>query len=97
MLGKPHVQVFIEREARRTIAAGQMRASHRLLELIDDKSGAVSFDATKHVLGIAGIRPPDTSHGVHVNVGVSVGYVIDNTEPRAPDIRTVITQQDQGS
>lgn len=83
MLGRPHVQVFIEREARRTIAVGTLRASHRVLELVDAASEHVSLDASKHVLGIAGIRPPDTGSHVSVNVGVSVGYVIDLT-PQQP-------------
>jgi hypothetical protein len=34
-LRKPHVQVFIERRTRETIANGTMRASARLVELID--------------------------------------------------------------
>jgi hypothetical protein len=103
MLGRPHVQVFIEREARRTIAVGTLRASHRVLELVDASSEHVSLDASKHVLGIANIRPPDSSHGVNVNVGVSVGYVVklrhveDGVHvSNAPDIRTEIIEHDQG-
>jgi hypothetical protein len=53
-----------------------MRASARLLELVDASSEHVSLDASKHVLAIEGIRPPDQGQ-VSVNVGVSVGYVID--------------------
>lgn len=97
MLSKPHVQVFLERESRRILSVGQLRASHRMLELVDSSAAGTSFDASKHVLAIGGIRPPDTSHGVHVNVGVSVGYVIDLTGQSAPDIRTQIVEHDQGS
>lgn len=73
---KPRIQSFISSESRKTIARGQMRASARLLELVDASSEHVSLDASKHVLAIEGIRPPNDSQ-VHVNVGVSVGYVID--------------------
>lgn len=76
-LKKPAVEVFIANEARKTIAQGQMRASARLLELIDASSEHVSLDATKHTLAIGGIRPPDDGRGTTVNVGVSVGYVLD--------------------
>jgi hypothetical protein len=76
-LKKPQVQVFIDQRARQTIAAGTMRASARLLSLIDASSEHVSLDATKHVLAIGNIRPPESGSQVNVNVGVSVGYVID--------------------
>jgi hypothetical protein len=69
--------VFIDQRARQTIAAGTMRASARLLSLIDASSEHVSLDATKHVLAIGNIRPPESGSQVNVNVGVSVGYVID--------------------
>lgn len=75
-LGMPHIEAFIASESRKTIAHGKMRASARLLELIDASSEHVSLDASKHVLAIEGIRPPDQGQ-VNVNVGVSVGYVID--------------------
>lgn len=86
-LKKPQVQVFCEQRARQTIAAGTMRASARLIGLIDASSEHVSLDASKHVLGIANIRPPDSSQ-VNVNVGVSVGYVID-LAPQQPGARTI--------
>lgn len=75
-LAKPRIQAFIASESRKTIARGQMRASARLLELVDASSEHVSLDASKHVLAIEGIRPPDQGQ-VSVNVGVSVGYVVD--------------------
>lgn len=75
-LKKPQVQAFIARRTRETISAGTMRASARLVELLDAASEHVSLDASKHVLAIEGIRPPDQGQ-VSVNVGVSVGYVVD--------------------
>lgn len=75
MLNRPHIQAFLERESRRTIAVASLRASHRVAELIDASSEHVSLDASKHVLAIRGIRPPD-NHATNVNVDVSVGYVV---------------------
>jgi hypothetical protein len=96
-LTKPKIQAFIARETRRTIAQGQMRASARLLELVDASSEHVSLDASKHVLAIEGIRPPDQGQ-VSVNVGVSVGYVIDlsgsQAHPSATVIDTLVTHPD---
>lgn len=77
-LQKPHVRVFYERRARESIAAGVMRASARLINLVDASSEHVSFDAAKHVLGIAGIKPANEAQ-VSVNVEIKAGYVIDLT------------------
>lgn len=73
---KDHVQAFIAQKARQTIAAGTLRASARVLELVDASSEHVSLDASKYALAVQGIRPPSDTQ-VAVNVGVSVGYVID--------------------
>lgn len=53
-----------------------MRASARLMDLVDGESEHVSFDAAKHVLGIAGIKPSNDSQ-VSVSVDIRAGYVID--------------------
>jgi hypothetical protein len=90
-LAKAKIQAFIARESRKTIAHGQMRASARLLELLDAQSEHVSLDASKHVLAIEGIRPPDQG-AISVNVGVSVGYVIDlsgASQPPAPSAKVI--------
>ncbi|MCK1585473.1 hypothetical protein IVB03_39455 [Bradyrhizobium sp. 168] len=81
-LRMPHVQAFIASESRKTIAQHAIRAAARMGELVDASSEHVSLDASKHVLAIEGIRPPDQSQ-VNVNVGVSVGYVIDLTAGQA--------------
>lgn len=94
-LAKPRIQAFIASESRKTIARGQMRASARLLELVDAASEHVSLDASKHVLAIEGIRPPDQGQ-VSVNVGVSVGYVIDLSGGQAaPTIDVTSTRSTQ--
>ena len=81
-LSKPHVRVFYERRARENIGAGVMRASARLVQLLDADSEHVTFDAVKHTLAIAGIKPaPDAQ--VNVNIDIKAGYVID-LAPRSP-------------
>jgi hypothetical protein len=86
--------VFIDRRARQTIAAGQMRASRRLVELVDAGSEHVSLDATKHMLGIAGIAPAPTT-SINVNLELKAGYVIDLSE-RNPGTEQII-EHDQTS
>jgi hypothetical protein len=92
--------VFLEQRARQTIAVASARASERIVELVDASSEHVSLDAAKHVLAIGNIRPPDQGQ-VSVNVGVSVGYVIDLTPmhahtPQAPNTVQVIDNADGG-
>jgi len=83
-LKKPQVRVLIERRARETIANGMMRASARLVELLDASSEHVSLDASKHMLAISGIKPRADAQ-VSVNIDIKAGYVIDLTdEPKRP-------------
>lgn len=77
MLAKPHVRGVLHARATENLARGTLRASARMLELVDATSEHVSLDAATKVLAIAGIRPPDDGRGTTVNVGVSVGYVLD--------------------
>jgi hypothetical protein len=79
-LKKPHVQVFIARRTRETIANGTLRASARLVELLDASSEHVSLDASKHMLALNGHQPP-AGPATLVNINVSAGYVIDLREP----------------
>lgn len=76
MINRPHVQVFIAEERRRTIAQASLRAAARLGDLIDAESEHVSLQASQHVLAIEGISPPSERHGVQVNVNVTPGYVV---------------------
>jgi lambda repressor-like predicted transcriptional regulator len=86
-LRKPQIQVFIARTIRQTVAIGALRASTRLVELIDAGSEHVSADVSKHTLAIAGIKPSADAQ-VSVNIDIKAGYVIDLTEEakRAPMI-----------
>jgi pantoate kinase len=79
-LKKPQIQVFIERAARQNIQLGVLRASKRVLELVDAGSEHVSLDASKHILAIEGIKPSSDTQ-VSVNVDIKAGFVIDLSEP----------------
>ncbi|HZR88406.1 MAG TPA: hypothetical protein VFB02_16480 [Bradyrhizobium sp.] len=84
-LRKPHVRVFLERRTRETLAAGTMRASARMIELLDAGSEHVAFDASRHLLGIAGIKPSADAQ-VSVNIDIKAGYVIDLSEDSRPTV-----------
>jgi hypothetical protein len=86
-LRKPHVRVFIERRIRETIANGTMRASAKLVELIDAESEHVAADVSKHMLAIAGIKPAADSTTL-VNINFRAGYVIDLSDdpPKVIDV-----------
>jgi hypothetical protein len=75
-LKKPHIRVFIERRTRETIANGSLRASARLVELLDASSEHVSLDASKHLLAIEGIKPA-AEPIANININIKAGYVID--------------------
>jgi hypothetical protein len=79
----PHVQVFIARRARETIAFGALRASGRMVELIDAGSEHVGLDAAKHVAAIAGIKPTADAQ-VSVNLDIKAGYTIDISDDPRP-------------
>jgi hypothetical protein len=75
-LKKPHVRVFMERRVRETMANGTLRASARLVELLDAQSEHVSLDASKHMLALNGHQPP-SGPSTLVNINIRAGYVID--------------------
>jgi hypothetical protein len=74
---KSHVVEFLRSKAARTVAIAAGRASARVTELIDASSEHVSFDASKHVLAVAGIKPA-VDPSINFNIDVPhAGYVID--------------------
>lgn len=85
-LKKPQVRVLIDRRVRETIANGTMRASARLLELVDAGSEHVSLDATKHVLALEGIKPT-AEPTTNVNINIRAGYIIDLSDD--PPAKTI--------
>lgn len=92
-LQKPHVRVFAAQCARENIRTGSLRASAKLVELIDASSEHVAADVAKHVLAIEGIKPANSSQ-VSVSIELKAGYVIDLREDQAqrhsePERRTL--------
>jgi hypothetical protein len=77
-------RAFIEREMRKNVTQAAMRASTRLHELVDSPAQSVAFDATRLSLGIAGIKPDETSR-VAVSVDIKAGYILDlRSSPMLP-------------
>jgi hypothetical protein len=74
-LSEPHVAEYLRQKAMRVVAIAAGRASGRMTELIDAESEHVSFDASRHVLGVAGIKPAESPQ-VAISIAVA-GYVID--------------------
>jgi hypothetical protein len=95
-LRKPQIQMFIARKMRETIAVGTLRASTRLVELVDAGSEHVSADVSKHMLAIAGIKPTSDAQ-VSVNIDIKAGYVIDlRDEPDRPSVIDVTPRDRSG-
>jgi hypothetical protein len=82
---QPHVIAHIDQRTRAHLSEGKLVASARLLELVRADSEHVSFDASRHVLAISNIRPPDAPpSAVSVNINnVQAGYVVD-LSPQQP-------------
>lgn len=97
-LGKDHVQAFISQRARRTIALGVLRASDRVVELVDAQSEHVSLDASKHVLAIDGIKPQENGTNVSITNHIQAGYIINlgSSAPAATPPPMVIDVQKAG-
>jgi len=67
---KPGINAMIVAKARDTITKNTARAASKLVSLMDqDDSKKVSLEASKHLLSVSGIAPPQ-GPGVSVNVGI---------------------------
>jgi len=91
-LRKPQIQVFIARKARENIQIGVLRASKRVMELVDADSEHVSLDASKHILAIEGIKPTADAQ-VSVNINRPAGYVIVLVDDPTPGVQHVIQHE----
>lgn len=87
-LRKPNVQVFIAQRRAANIQLGALRASNRFPALVDAESEHVAAKVSERLLEQSGDLKTASSGQVSVNVGVSVGYVIDLT-PQQPGARTI--------
>jgi hypothetical protein len=89
-LNKPAIEVFVAQRARRNLSRGVMRASARMVELLDASSEHVSLDASKHVLALDGIKPPDSSQPTG-NTTINVGYIVNLAAPSDKRVDTPST------
>lgn len=82
-LKRDHINDYYQREIKRKLlGSGTINlAALRMISLIDDPASAkVMYDASDRLLTAAGVLPSAKGHqSTTVNVGVSVGYVIDLT------------------
>jgi len=87
-LSEPHIAEFVRTRAAKIVGLASGRAAARLAELIDSGSEHVSFDASKHVLAIAGIKPAADAQ-VNVNLELRAGYVISLEERDGPAAKII--------
>jgi alkylated DNA nucleotide flippase Atl1 len=76
MLARPQIQALIARKASETIRTAKLRASHRLVELIDANSEHVAAQVSERILTSEGILKSDQGSNIAVNVDIRAGYVI---------------------
>jgi hypothetical protein len=82
MLQQPHVRAFISRKSGQIIASASLRASTKLVELIDAESEHVAAQVSQRILTSEGILKSDQG-GVTINNTVQAGYTIYLAEPTA--------------
>lgn len=87
-LAKPKIQAFIARETRRAIQNGTMRATARLIELLDAKSDPTAAQVAQRILTDQGILKSD-QRDMNVNVAVSAGFVVDLSNPVSKPVVTI--------
>jgi hypothetical protein len=96
MLAKVHVRAFMAQESARTIAGATMRASRRLVELIDAESEHVAAKVSERILTSEGILKSDQG-SIAVNVDVRAGFVIDLSNPSEHTLPTnPLIEHDKG-
>ena len=88
MLQRPQVRRLLHERASQNLARGQVRASARVLELIDSDSAHASLNASELVLKANGLLPTDgPSTALHLNLAIAPGYVVDlSASPVVPAI-----------
>jgi hypothetical protein len=79
---------YMQQRAARVLGVASTVAAARMAALIHAESEHVSFRASEHVLGVAGIAPASQPQ-VSVNIDVKAGYVIDLSEPGQPAVKIV--------
>jgi hypothetical protein len=88
-LRTPRAQAFIEQRTREVLSASRMPAAAVLLRLMEfAQSERIKTDIAIHLLAVNGHKPPSNGAPV-VNLGLSVGYVIDLSGGRKEDPPTI--------
>lgn len=85
---RPDVVVWATNRMARILGIGASVAGAQMLELTHSSSSRVSFEASRHVLALAGIAPANQPQ-VSVNVSVRAGWVIDLSENHQPEQKIV--------
>lgn len=75
-LRKPEIQALIARKRAQNIQMGALRASHRLVSLIDAESEHVAAKVSERILEQSGDLRTGTSNSTSVNINIAPGYVI---------------------
>lgn len=84
MLGKHHIRAYFTRRAAENIDRAQLRASARLVELIDAQSEHVAAKVSERILENTGVLKAQSGGvSVSVNTTISAGYVVDLTPKQA--------------
>jgi hypothetical protein len=77
MLGRDETRVLLEQTVRKSLRTGTVRASARLIELLDSNSSRTALEASKHVLAISGHAPPRDGATVNIHGGEgAAGFII---------------------
>jgi hypothetical protein len=96
LLQRSHIRAFLHRKSQQTIATASLRASNRLVELIDAKSEHVAAQVSERILTSEGILKSDQGSNIAVNVDIRAGYVI-KLNGQAPALKSGADVEIDGS
>jgi hypothetical protein len=99
VLNRPDIKAWIDAHVRSQFAVhGKLRAGRRMLELVDSDSAKTSFDASRHVLAVGGVLPPERGAMVNINLnGNNPGYVLDYRSEKTRHIKYQLPENAVGA
>ena len=77
---RPDCVQYMREKAARVLGVAVPVAAARMANLIHAESEHVSYRASEHVLGVAGLKPAADNVSVNIGVEIRAGYVIDLSE-----------------
>ena len=87
LMKKTQFRRLLHERASENLARGQVRASARVIELLDCESSHACLNAAELVLKANGLLPSDApSTSLHLNLAIAPGYVVDLSGSVAPAI-----------